>query len=126
MRESMRRVNRLLPVLLLVLTACGNYYHQPKLNVTPVEPQFVPAPAGATVDRLIPMLTGWSRSNESHFFAGGDENKEMVIPIMTYLIERQGEFVLVDTRAWRPRWPPTPRFISAKPWPAWPRANCGA
>ncbi|NLH48249.1 MAG: N-acyl homoserine lactonase family protein [Myxococcales bacterium] len=98
MRESMRRRVRWTGLLLLLAAAaCGNYYHHPKLDVAPVDPPYAPAADGAAVDRLMPMLTGWSRSNEAHFLAGGDESKEIVIPIPVYLIERQGEYALVDT-----------------------------
>jgi N-acyl homoserine lactone hydrolase len=91
----------LLAVTLLVLVsglaACGNYYHQAKLETTPPDAAFVPAEGAGQVDALFHLLTGWSRSNEEHTFAGGDPNIESVIPLPAFLIEHNGRYALVDT-----------------------------
>lgn len=84
-------------LLVILLAACGNYYHRGTLETHVPEPGYVPAGDGATVDRLVYLLTGWSHSTEAHTFGDGDAAVEEAIPLPAFLIERQGEYTLVDT-----------------------------
>jgi len=52
---------------------------------------------GEPVDRLICMLTGWAHSDKQHFVADASRDEPFVVPLPAFLIERKGEFTLVDT-----------------------------
>ena len=90
-----------LAVFLLILAAtavaCGNHYYQAKLDTTPQVDGFIAAGEGASVDRLVYLLTGWALSNAGHQMAGEDRDRRIPIPLPAYLIEHRGQYVLVDT-----------------------------
>ncbi len=83
--------------LAVALAACGDQWRQPQLNHAPADHPFVPAGTGAMVDRLIPLVTAWTRSNEASMFAGGDAKKPMDLPLPAFFIDHRGEYALVDT-----------------------------
>lgn len=97
-----KRVLKVLPAVFIVAVVLAGCHFAPPMTADIADVLYqdlalAPLAEGAQVDRVIPLLTAWSISDEAHFVLGGDPDKQVIIPIMAFLVERGDRYLLVDT-----------------------------